>query len=1186
MDEQLQLGPFCLRHPIGKGGMGMVWRADHETQNHPVAIKVMTSMRAREERFWRAFREEVRAVARLHHDNIIRVFDSGAISKDAERITDGHMIAGSPYVAMELADSTLATIKHQELSWPHVRLILLRVLDALAHSHARGLIHRDLKPDNVLFLPDEAGAKLKLSDFGIAHAMNATRHLKEEDERISGTPRYMAPEQITGQMRDQGPWTDLYALGCLAYWLTSGAPPFSADTIDEVLRSHLFEPRPPLVPRIDVPDGFDLWLERLLAIDPAHRYRRAADAATQLAGLGGGAETDELTLVAVTNQGDSMDMTIADGAKSTYVLEETLLLAHSAAEMSSSPRADIEMPRPEIPSTWRHQGAAPDSIQMLGVGLGLYGLRQIPLVGREDERDLLWQAMTDVHHTGRPHAVTLVGPAGIGKTRLAHWLARRGHELGAVDVLKASHSPISSPAHGLSRMFADFLGCTGLARDEILERVRHFYSLDGPVGPDDLHQCMALTELLARGADPDFSEDDARVRFGTPEEKFVVWKRLMVKLGRRRLPLLFLDDIHWGSDTLQFVRYLLDESNRSDVPALVVMTVRREALEDYPMARGLLQELRQRPFVEWLALGPLSESDHTELIHNLLGLEAHVAEEVAHRTAGNPLFAIQLVGDWVERGVLELSEEGFRLPDGVDAPLPEDVHHLLVQRLEELVGQHVDDPPQDELIALELAAALGREVSYREWMHVCRLASVATPTHLLDEMAARSLARVGDRGWTFVHGALRETLERVARDHGRLPEHHRLCAQMLESVYDASRKDVAPRRARHLLAAGEDEMALQPLIEGVRHYLLTSAIDSAAAMEELHADTLRKLDVGDDDRRVIEGWLERAMIQDKRAQVKEAIATLERAEEVCRRNEWSQLLGKIFQVRALIVNLKGEPEEALDVATKALAIFEDHDDERGIAISYNRMAWALYLVGELARAQRLMEKSNALFNDLDDKWYQAETLSGTGSIHFSLGNYDRARDFLVRARKVYDEIGDLAGVSKCFNNVGDVYRYRGDLTQAAECYSKAVQLRERLGLERNVVQCLNLGIAKLEQHAFEEAATWFEEARDVALSSERTGFLGVIYAGLAAGSAGSGDWNDFDNSLAQASRCLKDNSLVATDLIPILRLAGEQAHLAGYDERAETAYRLALEQAPEEGDAADVVEAVEEALNALTSASR
>ncbi len=1182
MNNQLQLGPFCLRHPIGKGGMGMVWRAVHETQNHPVAIKVMTSKRAREERFWRAFREEVRAVARLHHDNIIRVFDSGAISEDAERLTDGHMLAKSPYVVMELADSTLASIKQEQLNWPQVHFILLRILDALAHSHARGLIHRDLKPDNVLLLPDEAGAELKLSDFGIAHAMNTTGDLDVEDQRISGTPRYMAPEQITGETRDQGPWTDLYALGCLAYWLTSGAPPFSADTIDDVLRSHLFEPRPPLVPRIDVPDGFEPWLERLLAIEPAHRFRRAADAASQLVPLGDGQGAGDLTLVAVTGDGSAKDLDIGEGEPSTCIVDETLLLTHAESDGFGASRADIEIPRPDIPPTWRHQGATPDSVQMLGVGLGLYGLRQIPLVGRETERDLLWQALTDVHHTGRPHAVTLVGPAGIGKTRVAHWLARRGHELGAVDVLEASHSPISSPAHGLSRMFADFLGCTGLSREQILERVRHFYSLDGPVDQDQLYQCTALTELLARGADPDFSEDDARIRFGTAEEKFVVWRRLLQRLGKRRLPLLLLDDIHWGSDTLQFVRYLLDESSHNEVPALVLMTVRREALEDFPMAKGLLDELRQRPFVQWQALGPLSEKEHRQLIHNLLGLESQVADDVAQRTAGNPLFAIQLVGDWVERGILELSDQGFRLPDGVEAPLPEDVHHLLLQRLEELLGQEIDESPGDALIALELAATLGREVSYREWMHVCRLASVATPSHLLDEMASRSLARVGERGWTFVHGALRETLERLARDQQRLQGHHHLCDQMLETVYETSRQDLAPRRARHLLAAGKEEMALQPLLQGVRHYRLTSALDSAEAMEDLHADTRKKLGIGDDDRRTIEGWLERAQIFDKQAQVQQAIAILDRAEEQCRRHEWPRLLGRACNIRALIVNRQGQPEEALEAATRALEIFESLDDERGIAISYNRMAWALYLVDELARARELMKKANQCFTELGEEWYRAETLSGTGSIHFSLGNYDRARDFLVRARRAYDELGDLSGVSKCFNNLGDVHRYGGDLEQAVECYSQAVQMRQRLGLERNVVQCLNLGIAKLEQREFEEARTWFEEARQVGARADRTGFFGVIYAGLAGSAAGLDDWSRFDTEVEEARRCLEANALVPTDLTSILRMAGDRARHKGHHQRAKRAYRLALAQAPEQGDAREVLEHIEEALDSLS----
>ena len=280
----VQLGAFALLEPLGRGGMGVVWRARHVTTGTPVAVKVMRPAQGSAGGWLEAFQGEVRAVAAMDHHAIVAVFDSGLIAEDT-RIGDQLLVGGSPWLAMELASGGTLAERADRLDWAALRTILLTLLEALAHAHARGVIHRDLKPANVLVCGDgDLRSGVLLTDFGLAHAGAADR--ADNTELASGTPAYMAPEQLAGHFRDYGPWTDLYALGVLGFELASGARPVTGDGIFAIAYAHVKGQRAPFVPRIPVPDGFEDWLLWLLAPEPGARPPRAADAAWALAALG------------------------------------------------------------------------------------------------------------------------------------------------------------------------------------------------------------------------------------------------------------------------------------------------------------------------------------------------------------------------------------------------------------------------------------------------------------------------------------------------------------------------------------------------------------------------------------------------------------------------------------------------------------------------------------------------------------------------------------------------------------------------------------------------------------------------------------------------------------------------------------------------------------------------------------
>lgn len=417
----LALGPFTLLDPIGYGGMATVWRARHGVLGLPAAVKILSTESSSSARD--PLRREVEAVAALHHPHIIRLYDFGEVPADSAGLRPG-----SAWLAMELAEggSLLPTLFE---SWETVARCLLQILSALGHAHARGVVHRDLKPDNLLLAEGRAGRlRLKLTDFGIA-TLDAS--LDGEAPSVAGTPLYMAPEQIRGQWREYEPATDLYALGCVAQELLCGVHPFEADSTDDVLRRHLANAPAPFRPRFEVPDGTRQWVARLLAARGCDRYLRAADAARGLLSM-------DRSLSQLGSLWRSRHRVVTRPPRPTFdsdaeadpiltPLLETLeqtgppLVPPSERSSSSAPPRPAQVIPSVVPVSWTNDALRPADDLLRGVGAGLFGVRQVPFVGRVPERDRLWRALRVAQAEASVAVALLRGPSGVGKTRLAEW---------------------------------------------------------------------------------------------------------------------------------------------------------------------------------------------------------------------------------------------------------------------------------------------------------------------------------------------------------------------------------------------------------------------------------------------------------------------------------------------------------------------------------------------------------------------------------------------------------------------------------------------------------------------------------------------------------------------------------------------------------------------------------------------
>ncbi|RAL22208.1 hypothetical protein DL240_10160 [Lujinxingia litoralis] len=1166
-----RFGPFRLLASAGKGGMGEVFRAVHEARDIEVAIKVMSARRARDPHFSSALRAEVRAVARLHHPGIIMVFDCGEVSAAVERNTGGRFVAGSSWLAMELASYSLQDLDRSRLDWWHVRNILVRILDALAHSHARGVIHRDLKPANVLFVEGAHGRQLKLSDFGLAHALDDEPTAEDEEpRRVSGTPRFMSPEQITGQWRAQGPWTDLYALGCLSYWLVDGEPPFRDGDTDAILQGHLHGELPPLRAPFAVPPHFGMWLGRLLAKRPEDRFERATDAAQALFALGEPPGQERPGQPAPLGFVAPLSPTVVPSSLSedlgmTEIISDVIHAPPSVPELRalerppSSPRHRAVGASFSVPRTWHRKEAPPLSLDLVGVGLGLFGLRQIPLVDRQAERDQIWETLRQVAYRSSPRLTLLRGGTGTGKSRLASWMAERAHELGAATPLTATHSPQEGKADGLGGMLANHLRCVGLSRERILERVRHSVA-DASLSPDDLHDCLALTEIICAATHADYREEDARIRFRTPSERYVVVERFLRRFAAHRPLLMVLDDLQWGNDTLAWLEHLLHSAESQALPLLVVGTVQTDALLERPLALQRLRALARQEPVSTLEVGPLSEEHQRELVTRLLGLNPGLVNQVTARTGGNPLYAVQLVGDWVERGVLELGPGGFRLVEGESGAIPTDLHQVFRERLRLLVHQEPGEAPNDALLGLELAAVLGTEVHRREWKAVCRKEGVALPLLAVDQMVSTDLATLQGGSWSFTHEALRETLVRLAREQGRLARHHAHCARALAELYSPEHPGIALRRARHLIAAGEREAALQPLLQATAQARVRCEFELAHSHCQRYQRLLDELSAPADDLRRAQGWLERAKLLIRQDELSDADEVLQRAAEVGEARQEVRLVGWAMQLRADVANRRGQIPEGLTFLERAEAIFDADDDLLGQARTTQTRAELRYWAGEYYEAEQHFRRARQLFRRAGEELELARVEMALGALYTTLGNSERATAMLLHAREVFERHGDVGEVASALNNLGEVHRQGGNFYQAERAYLESLAMLERIGITDDLVILVNLGMVRLVQNHVDDAAPLFRKVLSLLQGSQRDGYLAFAHLANLPAAAHHGRWDEWDHHLSQGMELLESTGFVDADLAVITRDAGERALLAGQPARARHALLIARSQ--------------------------
>ena len=568
---ELTAGERFAEHVIlgvaGRGGMGVVYHARHEPLQRQVALKLIAPALSADADFRTRFQRECRAAASIRHPHVLPVYHAGEV--------DGVLYVTMQYV--EGADLGRILALEHRLAPAAAAMLVADLADAIDAAHRSGIVHRDVKPTNVLIEHRGEAMHAFLTDFGLAKAISGASPLTSTGV-ILGTLDYAAPEQLEELEVDER--ADVYALGCLLFHAVTGAVPFPRQSTTAKILAHLQTAPPPISALVaDVPAALAAVVVRAMAKRPADRYRSAAE-------LGQAARA---AVGSPTAAGDAQTFVIAPGS-------------------APSPTPQT---RPE-----HHASPFPPVLASES--------RAGPFVGRQDIVTRLMQRYELVAGASTQFVV-LSGEPGVGKTRIVSEFSRQAHAADATVLYGRSNAESIVPYEPFITAIGQYLAH------------RHDDALAEQL---DLELCElgrfipGLRRTAAPLADPLVVEPEAR-RY----RLFEAVTRLLAFVAEEHPVVLVLDDLHWAdASTALLLRHVVQQLQ--DVRLLVLGTLREVENCHADDLVQLLARMRPQPAFERIAVDGLDSHETAALVaaHDGGTASDTFIGRLRHATAGNPLF--------------------------------------------------------------------------------------------------------------------------------------------------------------------------------------------------------------------------------------------------------------------------------------------------------------------------------------------------------------------------------------------------------------------------------------------------------------------------------------------------------------------------------------------------------------------
>lgn len=626
-------------------------------------------------------------------------------------------------------------------------------------------------------------------------------------------------------------------------------------------------------------------------------------------------------------------------------------------------------------------------------------------------------------------------------------------------------------------------------------------------GPAGIGKTRLLTWLCHRALElgvADVVQLDCHAGLSLPD----VRQRLS---GRVRPVVVTLDEAGHSPDALGVARTLLRDP--PDVPLLVLVALRPSEVVAPDQLSALLAG-----HAEMLELQPLDALAQAALVEDLLGLERGVAAQVAARAGGNPQFAVELVGDLIQRKVLVPGPSGFHLATGASLAVPDGLHQVWTARIEGI------GLSEAALQVLELAAVLGREGRHQE---LVRAWPGELPQGLGERLEAVGLARVTPTGWTFSQSMLRQSLLRRAQDANRLAGWHAACADAVES---------GRRRARHLVGAGELQAALPLLLDAARDPGSPNAVQISWSLE----DALDRLGVPPTDPRRAHMLRYRAEALLERSRYREVERTVEHALAHEAAPGWQVHAAKALACRGRARRALGAYDQAGQDLSQVIERFRALGDPASAAVSLHGLALVDRIQGrtELAgeriqEALRLLQAHNGSPHDIASAWISY------GNTRIAAGEMPQARDAMGQALAIAEELSNDLMRATVLSSLAELDRLEGNLDRALERYTLAVDILRSKGLGRAHVIRINLGILSGVRGDWRSARHTLLDVQRIVARQGRKGLVGVCAGLVLPACAALGHTQELHEQLATAKRILDGLGVAEPDVAQALEQAAE-----------------------------------------------